>query len=377
MAVEGISVNRELTRRSFLGVSGVATLAAAACSPQAPVPAAPAAQSPASAPSPAGWEREWNELVTAAKREGKVSVACGPGQRFWVEAFEAAFPGITADFQELGGSAVVVKKISDERQAGVYAWDNLITAVPVILSSLKPIGVLESVAANLVKRPDIVDDKNWTRGFDSGWVDKDKRLCNACTETVGGFVTINKSLISENEIKPVDDLLNPKGKGKIVWGQKGTTPVFGPATAVRLNKGDEFLKRLIVDQQSVFASDNHQMHESLVRGRYPIAISFSPSELVKFTDAGAGKDVAFINVPELTFINSWGVWMFNKPAHPNAAKLFANWSLTRAAGDALAKSKFNPRRADSTPPDPIAAPRLDFRRYAVSSNASAQEGSHF
>ncbi len=363
MAVEGISVNREVARRTFLRVSGAAALAATACAPQAPPPPAPPAQSAASAPSAPAWESEWNELVAAAKREGKVVLAGAPGQRFWVDAFQTAFPEITVELEDFASSQLQVKKVVAEREAGIYVRDTTVTATPVILAGYKPIGALAPFGPSLIKRPDIVDDKNWTRGFGAGWMDKDKQLSNACSETVGGHVLVNTDLVGAGDIKTVDDLLNPKWKGQIVWGAKGTTTVFGPVTALRLAKGDEFAKRLIVDQRALFLVTT-QMTEELVRGRYPISISLSPSNLLKYTDQGLGKNLKYLDFPELTFLNTWGAWMFNRAPHPNAAKLFMHWSLTKACGDALVAQTFNPRRSDSGTPVPIAAPKPG-RKYTV------------
>src|SRR5438552_195860 len=85
------------TRRAFFGAAALAGAgAAAACAPAAAPAPAPSAAPPA---GQAQWEKEWDDLVAAGKKEGTVSVITYPGSQFrkFMETFEAAFPGITVD----------------------------------------------------------------------------------------------------------------------------------------------------------------------------------------------------------------------------------------------------------------------------------------
>src|SRR5688572_28479015 len=90
-------------RRGFLraaGVTGAGALAAA-CAPQA-TPAAPSS-STAPAPTTAAWEKEWEQLVAAAKQEGEVAIfvtGVTRGPRKVADIFEAAFPGVKVDLRQ-------------------------------------------------------------------------------------------------------------------------------------------------------------------------------------------------------------------------------------------------------------------------------------
>src|SRR5262249_25956207 len=77
----------------------------------------------------------------------------------------------------------------------------------------------------------------------------------------------------------------------------------------------------------------------------------------QFVDAGAGKNVKFIDLPDFTFRTMWGTWIFNRAPHPSAAKLFVNWCLTREGALAHLETKFNSRRLDVPAADPIHLPK--------------------
>ncbi|MEK7215446.1 MAG: extracellular solute-binding protein, partial [Chloroflexota bacterium] len=258
-----------VTRQAFLRIGGMVSLGtlAAACAPTAaPAPVAPAAPA-APATGAAAWEREWNEVVAAAEKEGKVAFTTnvGPGYRKWVDTFQAAYPKITVQHEALNIFPFVPKLVA-ERKAGIYDWDLLLTAPPVMHLQLKTHGALAPIRPLFV-RPDVMDDKAWRGGFEAGFADAQKNLGFSFMERVLPIV-VNTDLVKEGEIKTVQDLLNPKWKGKILWGDVRDGATFGQMTPVRLKFGDEAVKRLMVDQEPAFSRDIRQMMEFTIRGQY-------------------------------------------------------------------------------------------------------------
>src|SRR5687768_11990114 len=107
-----------VSRRTFLGVTGM--VLAAACAPSA---APPQATAPATTAA-AGWEGEWNELVAAAKKEGQINLILSPGYGNWAgQAFKEDFPEIEVQWSQFSGSAADMKKLLDERSVGIYDRD--------------------------------------------------------------------------------------------------------------------------------------------------------------------------------------------------------------------------------------------------------------
>ena len=350
-----------LSRRAFLntatgaGVAAAAMACAPAASPQAAAPAVP----PAAPPARAAWVEEWDKLVSAAKGEGKLSVftVAGAGYRKWMEAVQAALPGITVEHQSLPSSDQLPPKIVPERKAGVFSYDVLITSPVIALPRLRPEGVLDDLRP-LLFRPDVLDDKAWSGGFEAGWLDNKKLLGYALADLLTP-IAINTDIIPESEARTVQDMLNPKWKGKIVWQDVRAGSTFTLFTSVRLRQGEEMVKRLVVDQEAVFSRDTRQITEGLVRGRYAMASGILAANLQEFWDAGLGKNVKLVDIPDVTYINNaFAVWAVNRPPHPNVAKMFVNWVLTKAGLTAFsANTGYNARRLDVPVVDPNAAAR--------------------
>src|SRR5438874_1024876 len=158
-----------LDRRTFLSTAGAGI--AAACAP-----AAPPVQTGTTASSASGWEKQWQELVEAAKKEGKVGVytTSSLGYRKVFEGFEAAFPGIAVEHQQATSSAAMAPKVLEERKAGVYEVDVLVASGSDVLSKFLPAQAIDPLRP-LLFRPDILDEKAWRNGFEGNWVDDEKK----------------------------------------------------------------------------------------------------------------------------------------------------------------------------------------------------------
>ena len=137
-------------------------------------------------------------------------------------------------------------------------------------------------------------------------------------------------------------------------------PPFGRSdltlTVLRLSQGEEFLKRLLVDQQPLFSRDPRQRAEAVVRGLYPIAMDVRIFELKDFQEAGVAGKAKFLDLPDADDANELAVMLFNRAPHPNAAKLLINWMLTKQGQTAWSEAaKTNSRRTDVPVVDPEAA----------------------
>ena len=107
---------------------------------------------------------------------------------------------------------------------------------------------------------------------------------------------------------------------------------FWPMTSVRLNLGDDIIKRLFVDQEPVLSRDTRQVAEFMVRGRFPIALGVNPLLLKQFQSQGLGKNLKLLRFPEMDTVNfGTTAWLVNRAPHPSAAKLLINWLLTKDA----------------------------------------------
>jgi len=351
------------TRRSFIQTT-VAAGIGAACAPAA----APAGTPGAAGSTGAAWEGEWNQLIAAAKKEGKLALVTypGPGYREAIAVFEAAFPGITVEQTPLNASNFV-PRWQQERKAGVYEYDAMTSTWAITPRTMAEEGGIVPIR-QVITRPDLLDDKVWLGGFDKGFLDKDEKWVYASFIERREDLWINTDMVADGEIKTVDDLLNPKWKGKILTGDpRAHGGGFSPGTQLRLARGEEFLKRLWKDQECAYSRDNRQLTEFMVRGRYAIGAGAVYRDiLIEFTAQGLGKNLKRVDVDD---IDSAGggrniVWMFDKAPDPNAAKLFINWLLTKEGQTVWSKhGQTNSRRLDVEPamPDLMPVPGKNYR----------------
>jgi len=70
-----------------------------------------------------------------------------------------------------------------------------------------------------------------------------------------------------------------------------------------------------------------------------------------------------VDFPDAAVVSSsGGLFLVNRAPHPNAAKLFINWALTKEGQTAWCiPNGWNSRRADVEPGDKSALPRSDLK----------------
>src|SRR4051812_6216121 len=275
-----------LTRRralKLLGLGSAATLVAA-CSQ--PAPAAPTAQPPTAAPvkptaapaapttapaavAPAAKpaapvqagisDAEWDAIVSAAKKEGTLNLAtyAGTGLRNVSQAFQDAYPGINVEHQQFQSSSRdFVPRLLPEQKAGLYAWDIATMPTQEMLRQVREAGGIDPIRPLIVKA-ELLDDKTWNDGFDGGFNDLEKKWGYSIGRDHDIQNWINTDLVKDGDIKSINDVLDPKWKGKICGGDPRTKGSgFTPATIMRIRTGnDELMKKLYVDQEVVVSAD--------------------------------------------------------------------------------------------------------------------------
>ncbi len=304
-------------------------------------------------------EPSWDALVKAATAEGEVDVHGGPGKLYeaaLTEGFRAAYPEIKVSFSGSSGRDAI-PQILREREAGVYNWDVYVGGTPSILQALKPAGAFAPLRPALIL-PEVLDDKAWYRGLDGAWMDKEKTYVLGFDTTVSAIMVVNWDFVPKAALTSYQDLLKPEFSGKIVWDDP-RLPGQGVASAQTflINFGSDFLRRLFAEQKIAYISNPRQNAEWVVRGRYPIGIATAVEELTPFQQQGLGKNIASFTggLAKPTVGPGFGtVSLMDRAPHPNAAKLYINWLLSKAGQTDWAKTTHNSRRLDV----PHAAPEL-------------------
>ncbi|HLY64709.1 MAG TPA: extracellular solute-binding protein, partial [Chloroflexota bacterium] len=354
----------------------------AACGSVAPTPLASTSQppSPGSAqtarPAPAeastasDWQAEWEQRVAAAKQEGKISLLIQPGAsiRQALDNFQTQY-GIALDVRTGNGSPDLVPAVATERQAGKFLWDAAILNSQVLFTGFKPLGAFEPLRPSLIQ-PGVLDDSKWLGGFAAGWADHDKLLVYAFVHNQTPTAHVNRDIIPEAQLNTLDQLWDPKWKGKIAIGDPRTPSSGAGSLATILGvKGEDKLRALLRDQQLVLTQDRRQLFDWVLRGQYPIGIGISPDSFTDYLAQGVdvSKILPIVSDDPASFKLSHGsgaMAFFNHAPHPNAAVVFANWLLSQEGQQLYSQATgYNVRRLDVPVANPSSA--IDPKRQYV------------
>lgn len=303
-----------------------------AAKPAAPQPAARAPAQPApEIQAKKAWEVRWDEMVKAAQKEGKAVILNSAGGSVSTDlskGFKKNF-GIDLEFTT-GRGADVVAKVLAERKSGLYIADIYIGGNTNILVNLKPAGALEPLEPNLIL-PELTDPelikKTWFQG-NLRWLDRDHYNLGFLASTPPPIL-INTNLVKYDEVKSLNNLLEPKWKGKIVLFDP-MRPGFGAKWIGVLGSqmvGWDYVRNL--SKQVTITADSRLLVEWVAQGKYPIGLAPQTAVVTEFIRAGAPLKV-FVPVEGVHLTASSGsIALINKAPHPNAAKLFTNWILTK------------------------------------------------
>jgi len=337
------------------GTAAPAAPPAAGTAASAPAAGAPGSgsQGAASAGNRAAAPAGWDEMVAAAKQEGRLVISA-PANTIWREqltAFQKDYPEIQVEYTG-GNSRDFWPRVAQERAGGQYLWDVRIGGPDPQVFAAKEDGTLEAARPILVL-PEVLDDSKWFGEFDSIFADKEQRFIPGFLSSVGSPAYVNRDLVPESEIRSERDLLDPKWKGKIVLQDpRGGAGLAFLTTFLQVH-GEQFVRDLL-SQDIVVSGDNRQLTEWIVRGRYPIAIGLRAYDLLVFQQEGLGRNVRPVRGEALPLsIGSGSIQMISQAPHPNASRVFSNWLMTQRVQQSLSEAALeNSRRTDV----PVARP---------------------
>ena len=280
---------------------------------------------------------DWDKIVEAAKKEGKVvaSIPPSPELRRGMEIAFARRYGIGVEFIPARGGAIVQRMVS-EAKSGVRYFDLHVGGTESVVSAMLPENVLDPVEPYFIL-PEVKDPKQWWGGHI--WIDNAKRYIYNFVAYQTVSLWSNPNEYKPAEFRSFDDLLSPKLQGRIGISDP-RTPGSGSSmwSYMLYIKGEEYLKRFVA-QKLFVTRDLRLLAENLAKGKIALTSGIGYSEFSPFIKANL--PVTPLPVPKEGLYASGGyghlVILKNHP-HPNATRVFVNWLLGRDGQEIFARA---------------------------------------
>jgi len=289
-------------------------------------------------PAQTDWKKEWEKTLQEAKREGKIVVGI-PARAELRKELEMVFKpkfGIDMDLLVARGPQNA-SRIAAESKAGVKYFDVFIGGSGTF-ESLVEAGMVEPLDAQMIL-PEVKEPKNWWGGH--VWEDNvstNRFLYSFIADAGTGGFWYNTSLVKPEEIRSLDDFVNPKWKGKVGFLDP-RTPGSGQSIWSFLwdVKGEGYLRKLV--QQDLFVSrDQRQLADALAKGKLAIALGVSFYTLEGFITANLPvKELPPLKEGAPSSNGSGVIGIVKNPPHPYAAKVFVNWLLSKEGQELYVK----------------------------------------
>jgi iron(III) transport system substrate-binding protein len=337
--------------RTLLAIAGVFVSSAAALGAQA------------------DWKKDWEQTLAAAKKEGQVTI--------YIYRYEGLLREFKRDFSGIdvvsvtGRGNELTNRIMAERRAGRFIGDVYSGGTNSLYNTLYKGKALDPLKPVLVL-PEVTDTSKWY-GNEHRYADPEgKYIFSFIGSPSNAQLAYNTNLVNPKEFKSYADVLNPKWRGKIVSLDPRDTGLGATMQFYYYSPelGPEFMKKFFGGMDITYAKNFRQMTDWLAQGKFAICMGCKDSMRAK--NQGLPVDDFDTNKwKEGSSFSAGGgsMSLMNQAPHPNAAKVFINWFLSRKGQIALQKlgdvdDPANSRRVDipkdDIPPDNRLQPGVKY-----------------
>lgn len=297
-----------------------------------------------------GWKSAWEKTVRMAEEEGRLNLYVfseGPVTFQTLEAFQKAYPKIKVTSVKGRGSQLVLR-IMAERRAEKYLADVYTGGKSSVFSVLYRGKVLDPIGPHFIL-PEVADQSKW---WDSRhkYVDPEGKYIFAFMGNGGATaVNYNTKLASPKEFSSLRNLLDPKWKGKIVSMDPRVRGSFSTNLLFYYHSkfGPEFIRQFYGEMDVTFSRDRRQAVNWLATGKFALCVPCTSDEIERAIKQGLPIAV-YRAMDEAARMTSAGgtLNLMNRAPHPNAARVFINWLLSRKGQILAQKAGSNSLRTD-------------------------------
>jgi iron(III) transport system substrate-binding protein len=229
-----------------------------------------------------------------------------------------------------GRSSEITARVRTERASGIYSVDVYLAGPDTTATTLYADKMIDPLKPLLVM-PEVVDAAKW-KGAKIWFADPEERFAVRPFSSVATLMFINTEQVKPDEMRSAKDLLNARWRGKIST-EDPTTTGSGANAAARFyhELGEEFVRKLYLDQKAVRTRDRRQMSDWLARGTHPICLNCREDDVRPLVKEGFKILEIFelADIPGSVNGSPWMLTIANRAPNPKAAQLFANWILSR------------------------------------------------
>ena len=271
------------------------------------------------------------DLITAAKKEGTVTwysaLTIDQIVRPAADAFEKKY-GIKVNYVR-SDSSMVALRIHEEAQAGKVQAD--------VFDGTAAVAALKKENLVLKWVPEI------TRTMSKDYYDADGYWVTTSLYVLApGY---NTDLVPKGtEPHSLDELLDPKWRGKMAWGSSPSTssgPGFVGLVLDTLGekKGNDYLRKLAGQNIANLAGSARQILDQVIAGEYALALNMFTQHAV--ISAAKGAPVNWIPMRPETGVLS-PIAITRAAPHPNAGKLLIDYLMSEEGQQVFRNNNYIP-----------------------------------
>ena len=274
-------------------------------------------------------------LVAAAKKEGQVliytSLIVEQIVRPLIKAFQSYVPGVDVKYVRADSTALVVR-LTNEARANRTQAD--------IWHMVEGVGPL--IDAGIAAPIDLPSAK----ALPATYADPNRRW--VATNLALRSLAYNTKLVPPAQApKSYADLIEPRFKGKFVWNPNSVSGAYGFIGTVLKHMGEEkglaYLRALAKQDITPVPMAIRAVLDRVIAGEYAIGLEMNGSHA--YISAGMGAPVAWVPLdPVSLMLQVAGVTA--KAQHPNAARLFIDFMISRAGQEVFRERDYIPVHPD-------------------------------